>query len=350
MGVNDDILDAQTSHQIGLMRLSNATVRKVIALVKRSDVRISERLLSGDISELSRTRQEKLLRELRRIIESVYMDATGTLQIELDNLAKYEAQFQSDMLKRVLPVNFETVLPAAETLIAAATATPFQGKLLKEVYTELPAATFRKVRDTIRAGVVEGRTTPQIVRDLRGTKAQGYKDGTLEQSRRAVEAVVRTAVNHTANAASESFYEANTDIIKSIRYNATLDGRTTKRCAGLDGKTFKPGKGPRPPQHFNCRSSTSPVVKSFRELGIDLDEVPASTRSSIDGQVPADLTYDGWLRKRSNTEQDEILGKRKAELFRGGLHMDRFTNRTGDELTLDQLKRKERDVWDKTTA
>ena len=350
MAVNDDLLDELTRHQVYLQRLSSGIVRKIVALLQRSDARLIERLLQEDVTELSRTRQEALLRELRRIIESVYEDATGALQVELEGLAEYEGEFQLDLFERVVPVRLDTVAPGAEQIIAAVNSRPFQGKLLREVYRELPAATFRKVRDTIRAGFVEGRTIDQTVRDLRGTRANGFKDGVLEQTRRQAESVVRTAVNHTSNTAREYIYERNSDLIKGVRWNATLDGRTTLVCMARDGKVYDPGKGPRPPAHFNCRSSTSPVLKSWRELGFDADELPAGTRSSMNGQVPADQDYDAWLRKQSREFQDDVLGERKAALFRQGVKVDRFVDRKGREYTLDELRRREREAWEAAAA
>ena len=283
---------------------------------------------------------------MRRIIDSVYEDATGALQVELEGLAEYEGQYQLDLFRKTVPLRIETVTPSAEQIIAAVNSRPFQGKLLREVYRELPQAAFRRVRDTIRGGFVEGRTTDQIVRDIRGTRAQGFKDGIVEQTRRQAEAVVRTAVNHTANTAREYTYERNSDLIKGVRWNATLDGRTTLICASRDGVVYKPGKGPRPPAHFNCRSSTSPILKSWRELGFDADEVPQGTRASMNGQVPADQDYDAWLRRQPREFQDDVLGERKAALFRQGVRVDRFVDRKGREYTLEQLKRREREAWE----
>lgn len=347
MAVNEEIADELTRHQIRLQRLSNNTVRKVIATLNRSDARIVERLLSEDVSTLSRTRQEKLLRDLRRIVESAYADATGALTIELNALGPYEAEYTSSTIGRVIPVAFETVTPAPEQILAAVNSRPFQGKLLKEVYSELEAGAFRRVRDTIRAGYIEGRTTDQIVRDLIGTKTQGYKDGILETGRRQTEAVVRTAVSHTANTARQYVYEENQDLIKGWQFTATLDSRTSLTCMGLDQKIFPLGKGPMPPRHFNCRSASTPVVKSFRELGFDIDEAPPGVRASMNGEVAADQSYNDWLRKQDTDFQNEVLGEKRGRLFRAGVSVDRFTNRKGDELTLDELRRKESGAFEK---
>jgi len=86
---------------------------------------------------------------------------------------------------------------------------------------DLEAAAFARVRDAIRQGFVEGQTTDQIVRRIRGTRANQYRDGILEISRRSAESVVRTAINHTANVARQELYKANDDLIDSWRFVAT---------------------------------------------------------------------------------------------------------------------------------
>jgi hypothetical protein len=85
----------------------------------------------------------------------------------------------------------------------------------------------------------------------------------------------------------------------------------------------------------------TPVIKSWRELGFDMDETPASTRASMNGQVPADMTYQQWLRKQSAARQNEVLGIKKAKLFREGLDLDRFVNLNGKEFTLDQMRQRD---------
>lgn len=96
----------------------------------------------------------------------------------------------------------------------------------------------------------------------------------------------------------------------------------------------------------NCRSTTVPVLKSWADIGIDAGDIGEGTRASMNGQVPDTLTYDGWLRKQSPEFQDEVLGKAKADLFRGGLTMDKFVDlKSQHEFTLDELRQREPDAW-----
>lgn len=348
MAANDDIADALTAHQIGLQRLSNATVRKIIALLNRSDARIVERLLREDVSDLSRARQEALLTDLRRIVGSVYEDATGALQIDIEALADYEVGYQADLFRATVPIKFDTIRPTEAQILAAVNSRPFQGRVLKDWYKELERGAFERLRNSIRAGMVEGRTIDQIVREVRGTRAQGYKDGILQVNRRAAEATVRTAINHTATVARETLYKQNTSLIKGVQWTSTLDGRTSAVCRGRDGKVYEVDKGPRPPAHPNCRSSTTPVLKSLREMGIPAGDLPESTRASMNGQVAGDQTYSDWLRKQPVAFQEDVLGVTKARLFRKGeINLDRFIDRAGQEYTLDELRKREAAAWTK---
>ena len=96
-------------------------------------------------------------------------------------------------------------------------------------------------------------------------------------------------------------------------------GLIVKNCRSRDGKVYEVGKGPQPPAHPRCRST---------RVGIDPDYPPPTKR-----------TYDQWLRAQSEGVQDEILGKGKADLFRGGLTLDRFFDeRRGREYTVAELR------------
>lgn len=351
MTVNDDLLDLAVRHQVGLQRYSTATVRKLIALLNRVDADIVAQIQRYDPEAVagawSAKRLEKLLEAIRIVNRDAYNRLTKEMTSDLKALAGYEGVYQVNSLKSALPVAVDIVSPSAEQLYAAVNSRPFQGRVLKDWGRDMEAGAFAKVRDAIRQGFVEGQTTDQIIRRLRGTRANRYRDGILEINRRSAESVVRTAINHTANTARQELYKANADLIGSWRFVATLDARTTVGCAALDGRTFPIGAGPMPPRHYNCRSSSVPVTKSWRELGFDIDDLPAGTRASMNGQVPGDMSYEQWLKKQPVAVQDDVLGKTKADLFRkGGLPLDRFVD-DGRTLTLDELRRKETEAFER---
>jgi hypothetical protein len=155
-------------------------------------------------------------------------------------------------------------------------------------------------------------------------------------------ALVRTSINQVANAASQQVYEANQDITKKYRYIATLDTRTSAICRALDGREFEYGKGPMPPQHFNCRSTTVPII--------DPDILPPSTvatRASKDGPVPVNTSYGQWLKDQPRSVQEEVLGKDKVVYFnklaeKHGARdaMAKLVRDDGSELSLDDLRKR----------
>ncbi len=241
-----------------------------------------------------------------------------------------------------ISVSMEVITPPMAEVYAATMARPFSGRLLKEWVADLEAGTFTRLRDAVRMGVLEGQTIDQIVQRVKGTRAMGYKDGILETSRRGAEALVRTAVSHTVNVARDKVYQANDSLIKGVQWVSTLDGRTSSICQSRDGKVFPLNSGPRPPAHINCRSSTAPVLKSWVDLGVDAKEFPEGSRASMNGQVAESETYQTWLQKQPASFQDDILGPSRGKLFReGGMTLDRFVDRNGASLTLDQLRSKD---------
>lgn len=338
--VNEVLFDEAVAHQIGLARYGNGVAKKVIKLLDQVDADLVEQIAAlkqagGWTAKMARL--NAVLENVRTINKEAYAVAGSELTDDLIALAETEVDTQAAVIAGALPVRFKLHQPTAEMLKAAVTARPFQGALLKEWVAGMESGRFDRLKKGITAGYVEGEPTDVIVQRVVGTKAAEYKDGILEVSRRSARAIVHTAISHTAHTAKETFYGENADLIKGVRWVSTLDTRTSPICQLRDGKLYAPNKGPRPPAHVNCRSTTVPVTKSFAELGIPLKDLPPGTRASMDGQVPADLTYEEWLKKQPAARQDEVLGKVKAEMFRQGMPLGKFVADTEKSYTLEQL-------------
>ncbi|WP_386415457.1 minor capsid protein [Stutzerimonas stutzeri] len=354
---NDKIVDAAISHQIGLQRYGTGMVRRVMALLNRVDADLFAQMVIAlekmPPESFTVQRLDQLLVEVNRLNAEAYKAAGEELDKALLELAGYEASYQHKMLQSVLPAQVAEALTLATVpanqAYAAAMARPFQGKLLREALKDVEAAKAIRIRDAIRMGFVEGETIDQMVRRIRGTRALGYADGLMEIDRRGAEALVRTAVNHTANFARQAVFEANADIVQEWQFLATIDGRTSAPCRGLSGKVFPLGSGPQPPRHWNCRSTAVPVLKSAWEaLGLSKSDIEPSTQASMDGQIAGDITYGQWLRGKPAEFQDEILGVTKGRLFReGGLTLDRFVDSKGREYSLDELRKRDAAAFEK---
>lgn len=360
----NDLLQAESiRHQVALQGYTTNVLHRLLAVLNRSDKRLmaelAVKLADFDPTLFSMERLESLLTSVRAMSAATYAELGQELTKELREFVGYEVSYQHQMLTEHLPVAVHVAAVSAEQVYAAAMARPFQGVLLKDVWADLDANKMKKVRQAIAQGFVEGKTTDQVVRELRGTRAKGYADGIIERDRRDVEAVVRTAISHTAGFAQDRVMEANSDIIKFLKISATLDSRTSAGCRLRDGLLYTPerkpvghkvpwGAGPGR-YHFRCRTGQVPILKSFADLGIEgvpEIEVAGRTRASMDGQVPADLSYRDWIKQQSYARQQEILGPTRAKLMRDGkMDLPDFYTTTGRTLTLEELRARDAEAF-----
>lgn len=323
MASPDRLLDEAVQHRIALSRYSTHTVRRVLALLNRTDRALVERILRADNEGRDPVQLERLLEEVRALQGDGWTVVRGRLNEDVAALARAESDFAASMVRAArsapgLTATFN--VPTTAQVVAAVNARPFQGRFLKGWLDEAEAGSAKRVRETLRQGFVEGRSVTDLVRQIRGTKALGYRDGVLEISRRGAEAMVRTALTHTAAVSAKETYQALG--VAEATFLAVLDARTTLTCANLNGQTFPLDRFPWPPRHVNCRSTSMPVVPGAPKV-----EAPS---------------YSDWLKRQAPEVQNDILGVRKAQLFRDGkLTLDRFTDDKGRVLTLEQLKKRD---------
>lgn len=356
MAANDELLDAAILHQVLLRKYSNNVVRRLMKVLNRADDALFRELISAldrlDPNSFTVERLEAMLQSVRGVNAQAYAQIHTELNEELLAFVAVEVAYQQATLQSVLPVQFSVASVSPDQVFAAALARPFQGIVLKGALADLEATKAKRIRQTIAQGFVENKSNAEIVREIRGARALKYADGLLEIDRRSLQTIVQTAISHIAAFTHRQVHEANADVLKGLLWSAKLDLRTTSACRIRDHKLWtvdhKPighklpwGAGPGA-FHWNCRSSAAPMVKSFQELlgmGIDESQFPIGTRASLDGQVPANQTYNEWLTRQSAARQDEVLGPTRGKLLRAGkLSADQMYSTNGDFLDLSQLK------------
>jgi SPP1 gp7 family putative phage head morphogenesis protein len=377
---------------IDLNRYSNSVARRVInayndiIIDATNQLRVIDDLAAPDKA----ARLRGILAQLKQSLATWAGDATELTATELQGLAELQSEFVTDQLRKVLPAGSRNAVrtveispqfaqsvvttdptqlnvvalsddlfaavqgaPATFSLTAAkgATITLPNGEVLEKAFRGVAVDQAERFSQAVRNGLLTGETTPSIAKRLIGNLQFGEEAKTVRQLVAAggqstavadnqVMALVRTSINQVANSASQQVYEANQDITKKYRYVATLDSRTSSICAALDGREFEYGKGPMPPQHFNCRSTTVPII--------DPDILPPSTiakRASADGPVPINTSYGQWLAEQSNKVKAEVLGPSKVPYFnrlvkKSGARdaMAKLVRDDGSELTLKDLQ------------
>lgn len=358
MTANTRLRDEAIGHAVDQRRYTNNVIRRVIATLNRQDARLAAALTEAlermPASAFTVERLEALLVSVRQVNAQAYAAAMDELRDGMRGMAQAATAAQTSAFTTAIPPAILALQPltaiAFEQAYAAALSRPFQGRLLAGWAANVEAGRLEAIRNAVRTGYMDGLTTDQIVRGIRGARALGYADGLLDRSRREIQTIVQTALSHTAQTSRGLLYEANADLIASLKWDSTLDGKTSAGCQIRDGKLYTADAAHKPighaipwlggpgRLHFNCRSVDVPVLRSFRELGIDMDDIPAGTRASMDGQVPADTTYGQWLGRQSAARQDDILGPERGALLRAGkVSFERFYDDKGRFLTLEQL-------------
>ncbi|AWJ93837.1 phage head morphogenesis protein (plasmid) [Azospirillum baldaniorum] len=342
---NELLADTLRVRTLRLLRVDAGQRKEIIGRLRSLQQNLLGELAKADFGtrpDLQQARIDALLVNATELIRETYAGIRTWSKSQLRELAEIEAAFAKSTLNRTARTEIASRDVPAATLDILATQVAIDGSPA-EAWWAKQAGDFRaRFADLIVQGVPAGRKIDDLVKDTR-------KLG--EMSRRNAEALVRTAVQKVANDARIESFRANRDIIKGIMQLSTLDGRTTVTCAAysnatwdLDFNPIPPTKLPwngGPPRHFNCRSTTTPITKSFRELGIDADELEPGVRASMDGDVPADLSFDDWLKSKDKSFQDDLLGVGKADLWRRGkLSMADLLDEQGRELTLAELKQR----------
>lgn len=358
--INERFLSFQIAQQIRWIRLQNREVNEALRTLRSVEAELKRILQNANIEEgnFTQARLNALRIQINNLIASLDQRLTPILIQNVTDALEASSEVEAALFRRVLPAGLDVTTPNPGVLQSIALSSPFNGATTTEwaaaFHRSLTATVWHEIVD----GITAGTTTDDLVRQIIGSRGQRFKDGALQARRRGLEALVRTSINHATNQGRQALWAANTDLLKGVMWVATLDTRTTPICRERDGKVgpvtedpnWKPPQGrarleppfARPPAHINCRSTTVAITKSWKELGFDVEELPPGTRASMDGQVPADLTYFEWLNRQGSKVQEEVLGPARMRLWKeGGITPDRFQNDAGHFYTLAELKRRQ---------
>ncbi len=342
------LLDEFAGNTLDLMRFAAGIEIDISVFLEELRVEIAARLSRADLTAAKRSALQGIMGSINSVIGTAYADMTLHVESMLAHLAFSETEFVRGLLNNTAGISLAPGVVSRGMLATIVSDSLVMGASMADWWDRFAGDTKLRAMQQLRFGVASGETTPAIVRRLIGTKDV---PGVLVASRRNATALVRTAVQGIANSSMMATYEANGDVIKGYQQVSTLDNRTSLICIGYSGATwdkdYRPtGKTTLPfnggcPRHWNCRSKIIPITVSYRDLGLNIDEIPPATRSSMDGQVADDITFDEWLRGKTEVEQNAQLGAGKAALWRSGkITLTDLLDQRGNPLTLAALTEK----------
>lgn len=357
------LIEVLTQHQAYLYRASSQSLNELLKIFKEESALMLAKL-KDLLEELNDSEKVALasgqytttnLKEIRDLISQWFTAINTSLPevfaVSATALAVYEANYTAKLYGGKIKK------PNGEKLYKAAKKVPLVGgALVDDLLTKLAENARQKVEYAIRDGINSGKTNQQIVQRIGGTKRLNYEDGILTSTKSDIERTVRTLRSHVANQTYlDSFKQLGFEYVKLV---ATLDGRTSKLCASLDGTVWKiddPAKRV-PPLHPNCRSILVPVEKDGKLIGerpFVMDErrvkdIPKDERSQLIGQLDANTTFKEFFGKTDDFFQKEWLGPKRYKLFKEGKFVfDKFFDPDGRLYTLDQLRKLDEQIFNR---
>lgn len=341
MSANEYLIDASTRHQIMLQRLSGGSFNKLKPLLEKLQKDIRARLTENP-TDFQMHRLTALMQDIQSLFDAANSEVSRQLNLDLNEFIPYETDFQYRMLGNA--VTTELTLPAIEQVVAAATtakAELISGGVTKRLtiseMVETLGAKPATIENKIRAGIIEGKSVDQMVRDIMRVANQAHK--------RDVRTVVRTAFNLAGSEARRAVNVANSDVLIGERLVVTLDSRTSATCYGLSVKAiiYKIGEGPQPPLHYGCRSLRVGVVDP-RYAVPGIKGLKSARGDSGVEKIDTDITFDQFLKNQSVAFQKEFFykfsgGHYKYDAWKAGkINGADFVDGKGAEIDLSYLK------------
>jgi hypothetical protein len=277
-----------------------------------------------DFENINRREGKRVVNEVRNIARKSLDKYSSDFLSNLNQIGLYNANMQIKIISLVKKEKFKSPkLSVIDDLIKnspLATTGSYKGKLTQEVISDWVDNTVRGISGLVRLGVYEKKPTNQIIKEIRGTKANKYKDGGIFRALKNGITDINTTVQHVNAISSKHSIISSLGEGTKVRFISILDSVTSLCCASLSQRVFNIEEAPIPPLHPNCRS--------WLDFNVDESE----------GQ-----SFFEWLQDQPESFQNQSIGVTRAKLLReGGMTADEFAalnlNRNFKPLTLVQMK------------
>lgn len=334
--INTKILDLLLKRDLLITRVSNGLNKEVAAEYINI---INNALQSFNNQEISIINMNKIIKEISQRFNFDY----DTIAYEkFKELGIVEAAYIPSGINALVGVDIVSkVLP--DPLIEKVIKASFldKGLLLKDAFAKFDDNLKNVMINEIRNGVLIGATNAQMASNMKPLFNSMVSNN--------LDSLVKTSVSTVVNDIRMQTYKENESIFSGYEYFATMDGRVRIEHALRDSATYdldykgtneKGKKFPfkNTPLGYRCRCIILPITKSYRELGLNIDEISPSTRASMDGQIAENASFTKWFKTKDKAFQEKYLGVKRFELFEAGkITLSQLVNQQGRTLTIKEL-------------
>ncbi len=290
MSYQDDIIYHKVLMENQKNRIYAETVQSILMLSPDIKILVAG-ANSGNIDDVVL----KIQKEVDKAFKELYHDSESQLKA----IASYEADFQKAIIANSVAYgNKDNVVKVSKALLNQSVfKDPIEGLSFIDNLSVINQSLKKETEKTVRSGILNGLPVREIQANIQrnvNTSSSNYNS------------FIRTAVQNVNNKATELTYEENEDFIEFIQYVAILDKRTTKICKDLNGNIYAINEGPRPPQHWNCRSFTIPIF----ENGDEIDKTYADWKEGENADIE-EIDEDGFYSNKN--KKITIKQQRKIE-------------------------------------
>ena len=152
--INDRLRDEAIGHAVDLAQYSTGVVRRMIALLNRTDADLMAQLVAAlsriDATAFTVERLESLLQSVRTLNGQAYQQLELAMTAELRQFVEAEWAYQTGVLPAVGIAVPMTIEVSVLQVYAAAMSRPFQGRLLSEWSKSIEVDRMSRSRDAVR--------------------------------------------------------------------------------------------------------------------------------------------------------------------------------------------------------
>ena len=290
-------LDAFLRHQINVERYKNYNVQQSLRVINELKLRLSAQLVRTGrekISDLTKREFNQFLRDFNKS----YVEIFG--KYEKAQLAEFKKFFKADfaevkyMSGKLNGKTYKGI--TSDNLWARFQNEPASGIGVepKQMFRTFSNSAQNKIIQALKIGYSDNLSLSDIMKSITGTSDLKYKNGLVNKFENQLTATVQTYIQQMTAFLIES---VGGDFNDTYQWCSILDSATTEICRHRNGNIFRYGDGPIPPAHYNCRSTTIPVID------IAVEKMP---------------TFFSWLKMQPAIIQNEFLGKKQGQDLRAG--------------------------------
>ncbi len=342
-----------------LDQFSSASLKEINKSVLQARREVYGKLITDapKMKDWEQARFNALAQELQNITVATRSQISGQIeQTAIEAGAKAYPKHAEIMSFGGRVASFNTVAMTAAQFKSVVN-TPVGGKLLSEwVDTAFTANLKDTFKTEIAAGLLQGESYKDLVSRFNTKAFSGLEND--------IEGLTRTYVQSINVKAMDDTMRANADIVKGWKWQSVFENRSCIRCVSLSAQEeiYPIGGGPEMPLHVLCRCFKEIITKTFRELGVNIDEVkdayrPYTIRGKIDpitGKVaPGKIgigggrkietgrflgDYNSFFKSLPANVQTQMLGPTRYGLWKSGkIKLADLADKNGNTRLLTEL-------------